>query len=283
MGTQSAAAQPEPYRLGAVVYHPKVEQIWALFGTWFAEQGLALDVRFFQDYPAQVEALLEGRLDTAWNTNLAHVQVVGHVPEAGALAMRDTDRNWRSHLVVRGDSAFMGLADLRGARVGFGDADSPQAQLLPAHALRAEGIDPDRDFEASRLDRDIGKHGDTGGAELAQLARLRAGELDASVVSSVTLDAVGRLGDAGGVRTVWTSPAFHHCCFTVLPGTRDARAERFTELLMGMDAADPKLCEPMELEYVNSWVAFDPSGYKDLIAAVAAGPLIVCDDSLARI
>ena len=101
------------------------------------------------------------------------------------------------------------------------------------------------------------------------------------MVSSVTLDAVGWLGDAGGLRTVWTSPPFHHCCFTVLPGARDARAERFVELLLGMDAADPKLCEPMELEYVNAWVGFDPSGYKDLIAAVAAGPLVVGDDSLA--
>jgi hypothetical protein len=33
----------------------------------------------------------------------------------------------------------------------------------------------------------------------------------------------------------------------------------------------------MELEYVNRWVPFDPDGYDDLIAAVAAGPLVVGD------
>jgi hypothetical protein len=35
----------------------------------------------------------------------------------------------------------------------------------------------------------------------------------------------------------------------------------------------------MELEYVNRWVGFDPSGYGDLIAAVEAGPLLVGEPS----
>jgi ABC-type phosphate/phosphonate transport system substrate-binding protein len=165
------------------------------------------------------------------------------------------------------------LADLDGRRVGFGDADSPQAHILPVHALAAAGVDPDRDWIATRLDRDLGKHGDTGGAELAQLARVRAGELDACVLSNVTLDAVGRLGDADGLEVVWRSPPFHHCCFTVLGD--DPRHAEFARLLLAMDATDPRLCEPMELEFVNRWVPFDPTGYADLVAAVAAGPRLV--------
>jgi phosphonate transport system substrate-binding protein len=262
------------YRLGAVVYAPKVEQIWREFGSWFAEQGLALDVRYFERYDDQVDALLGGELDVAWNTNLAHVQVLARMPEAArALAMRDTDRNWRSLLVARADRGLATLADLRGRRVGFGDADSPQAHIVPVHALRAEGIDPDRDWIVTRLDRDLGTHGDTGGAELAQLARVRARELDACVVSSVTLDAVRRLGDASDLVEVWASPPFHHCCFSVV---RDhPEHERFASLLFAMDASDPRLCEPMELEYVNQWVPFDPAGYAQLTAAVRAGPVIV--------
>jgi ABC-type phosphate/phosphonate transport system substrate-binding protein len=170
------------------------------------------------------------------------------------------------------------LQDLHGRHVGFGDADSPQAHIMPVHALRAEGVDPDRDFRAERLDRDLGKHGDTGGAELAQLARVRVRELDACVVSSVTLDAVARLGDAAELATIWTSPPFHHCCFSVLDDRGNGH-ERFRRLLFGMDATDPRLCEPMELEYVNRWVPFDRSGYADLEAAVAAGPVIVGERS----
>ena len=263
------------YRLGAVVYHPKVEQIWHEFSGWFAEQGLDLRAHYYDSYEDQIDGLLDGVLDTAWNTNLAHIRVLQRTEgAAGALAMRDTDRGWRSHLIARADGDVRGLGDLHGRRVGFGDADSPQAHIMPVHALRAEGVDPDRDFRAERLDRDLGKHGDTGGAELAQLARVRARELDACAVSSVTLDAVRRLGDASELATIWTSPPFHHCCFSVLDDRGEGH-ERFRRLLFGMDATDPRLCEPMELEYVNRWVPFDRAGYADLEAAVAAGPVIV--------
>ena len=260
------------YRVGAVVYAPKVERIWSEFGDWFEAQGLRLEVRYFDRYDEQVDALLAGELDVAWNTNLAHVQVLGRVHGAArALAMRDTDRGWRSLLVARAGAGLRTLDDLRGRRVGFGDADSPQAHILPVHALAAEGVDPARDWIATRLDRDLGKHGDTGGAELAQLARVRAGELDACVVSSVTLAAVRRLGDAAGIVELWASPPFHHCCFTVVREHPDH--DRFASLLFAMDASDPRLCEPMELEYVNRWLPFDASGYDQLIAAVEAGPV----------
>jgi phosphonate transport system substrate-binding protein len=262
------------YQLGAVVYHPKVEQIWRDFAGWFGEQGFVLSPSYYDRYEDQVDDLLAGRLDAAWNTNLAHVLTLQRTGgAAGALAMRDTDRGWHSRIVALAASGLESLEDLSGRRVGFGDADSPQAQILPVHALRNQGWDPVRDFRATRLDRDVGKHGDTGGAELAQLARVRAGELDACVISSVTFDAIERMGDASQLVTVWRSPPFHHCCFTVV---RDhEQHERFAELLFTMDAADPKLCEPMELEYVNRWVPFDAEGYGDLIEAVRAGPLVI--------
>lgn len=264
-----------PYRLGAVVYDPKVEKIWREFSAWFGDQGLAVAPRYYETYEDQIEDLLDGTLDAAWNTNLAHVRLLERTAgTASALAMRDTDRGWRSHIVARGDTGFAAVEDLRGRRVGFGDADSPQAHILPVHALRAQGIDPDREFRADRLDRDLGKHGDTGGAEIAQLARVRAGDLDACVVSSVTLDAINRTTSAGEMTPLWTSSPFHHCCFSVLDDTDEVHPS-FRRLLFDMDASDPQLCEPMELEYVNRWVPFDPDGYHDLVDAVAAGPIVI--------
>jgi phosphonate transport system substrate-binding protein len=272
-------ATDRPYRVGAVVYHEKVRDIWAAFGDWFATQHLPIAVTYYDDYETQVDALLARHIDTGWNTNLAYAHTLtrsdGH---AIPIAMRDTDLGWRSHLVVPADHPADTLQDLCGATVGFGDADSPQAHLLPVHLLRRDGLDPTRDLHATRLDRDLGKHGDTGGAELAQLARLRAGELDACVLSSVVLDAVTRLGDADTLRVVWTSRPFNHCNFTVLtPGssTSAARHNRFATLLLSMDASDPKLCEPMQLEMVNAWIPPQTDGYTDLLDALAAGPIVV--------
>lgn len=116
---------PQAYRVGAVVYHEKVRQIWDAFGDWFSEQGLALQ-RFFDAYADQVRALMREELDTAWNTNLAYAHTL-QLTDGGAhaIAMRDTDLGWRSHIVAREDDGHHGLADLQGARVGFGNADSP--------------------------------------------------------------------------------------------------------------------------------------------------------------
>jgi ABC-type phosphate/phosphonate transport system substrate-binding protein len=272
--TDGDATPAGQYRVGAVVYHPRVREIWAAFSQWFSEHGLPLAMTYSETYDDQLEVLFAGELDTAWNTNLAHVQALARSDGAArALAMRDTDIDWRSVIVVRAESPIVSLEDLDGRSVGFGDADSPQAHIMPVHHLMAAGVDPAVRFKATRLDRDLGKHGDTGGAELAQLARVRTGELDAAVLSSVSLDAVARLGDADELRTVWISPPFHHCTFTTL--TDDPAHGRFTRLLLAMDISDPKVCDAMQLEYVNRWVPADTSGYAGLIEAVAAGPVVV--------
>jgi ABC-type phosphate/phosphonate transport system substrate-binding protein len=255
------------YRVGAVAYHPRVVTIWEGFRRWFGERGFPLDYLLFATYEAQVEALFAGQIDVAWNTNLAFVRTRERARGAcRALAMRDTDRDWTSVALVP-VGAQTGLEGLRGKRVGFGDTDSPQAWILPAFALRRQGLDPERDLVAERLDRDLGKHGDTGGAELAQLERLRAGELDACIVSTPTLESLRAAGEADGVAVAWTSPRFHHCNFTALDGPADGH-QRFQELLLEMDEADEEIREPMRLEWVNHWVEGDEAGYSDLIEAV---------------
>jgi phosphonate transport system substrate-binding protein len=255
------------YRVGAVAYHPRVVTIWEDFRRWFVERGLDLDYLLYSTYEAQVEALLAGEIDVAWNTNLAYVQTREQAGGAcSALAMRDTDRDWTSLVLVPAGSVSS-LQELKGKRVGFGDSDSPQAWILPAFAMRREGVDPDTDLRAERLDRDVGKHGDTGRAELAQIERLREGELDACVVSSWTLFALREDGADEGLAVAWTSPPFHHCNFTRLDSS-GASHDTFHGLLVSMDAADPALCEAMRLENVKRWVDGDEAGYADLVEAV---------------
>jgi ABC-type phosphate/phosphonate transport system substrate-binding protein len=255
------------YRVGAVAYHPRVVSIWEDFRRWFHDRGLPLEYVLFSTYEAQVDALLDGQVDTAWNTNLAHVQTRLKAGDGcGALAMRDTDRDWTSLALVPA-GAPTGVEALRGKRVGFGDSDSSQAWILPAYALRQQGVDPETDLTADRLDRDVGKHGDTGGAELEQIVRLRAGELDASIVSNWTLAALRADGADEGLEVAWTSPPFHHCTFTTVGGD-GGRHERFAELLLTMDTADPAICDAMRLENVSRWIEADESGYADLMEAV---------------
>src|SRR5205085_5364502 len=206
----------QSYRVGAVAYHPRVVTGWEGFRRWFPGRGFPLEYTLYPSYERQLEALFAGEIDVAWNTNLAYVHARERAGDGcRALAMRDTDRDWTSHAVVR-SGAPAGLEALRGMRVGFGDADSPQAFILPVHAMRRQGLDPASDLEMHRLDRDLGKHGDTGGAELAQLERLRAGELDACILSDPTFRSLAGEGRGDGLAIAWTTPPFHHCNFTSL-------------------------------------------------------------------
>ena len=59
--------------VGAVAYDPKVVPIWEGIRDYFRGAPVEMDVVWFSNYEAQVEALLAGWIDVAWNTNLAYV------------------------------------------------------------------------------------------------------------------------------------------------------------------------------------------------------------------
>ena len=266
----SSVTTRRTYRVGAVAYKAQVVTIWEAFRRWFRDRDFPLEYVLFSTYDEQIAALRAGWIDVAWNTNLAYVATVNATDgRCRAIAMRDTDRNWTSHLIVSAESAAAGggLEGMRGRHIGFGDSDSPQAWILPAYAMRQAGFDPLIDFLGERLDQDVGKHGDTGGAEFAQLERLRAGELEGCVVSDPSWTAIREAGADDGLAIAWTTPPFHHCNFTALQESTADHSE-FVRLLMTMDEDDPQIREPMRLEYVHRWVAPDVSGYRDLIEAV---------------
>src|SRR5262249_30919324 len=98
----------EALLLGAVAYDPKVVTIWDGFKEYFEARGLMFDAILFTTYERQVEAHLAGQIHVAWNSPLAWIQTQRLAPalrrRAQAIAMRDTDRDLTSVIVVRSDS-----------------------------------------------------------------------------------------------------------------------------------------------------------------------------------
>src|SRR5437660_326071 len=94
--------------MGAVAYDPKVVTIWDGFRRWFTDNGLPFDYVLYSNYERQVEELLAGRIHAAWNSPLAWVRARRLADAAGArisaLAMRDSDCDLTSVIVVRADS-----------------------------------------------------------------------------------------------------------------------------------------------------------------------------------
>src|SRR5215475_2264249 len=93
--------------LGAVAYDPKVVTIWDGFLAYFEKQRLPFDYILFSNYERQVEALFAGQIHVAWNSPLAWIQseriAAATGRKADAIAMRDTDCDLTSIVVVRAD------------------------------------------------------------------------------------------------------------------------------------------------------------------------------------
>lgn len=260
--------------LGAVAYDPKVVTIWDGFKTWFRKNGLAFDYVLYSNYERQVEAHLAGHFHVAWNSPLAWVRAErmarAHGKRAEAIAMRDTDQNLTSVIVVRANAAIQSIADLKGKKVGVGAIDSPQATLIPLSYLRANGVLPFIDCEILRHDLLGGKHGDHIGGEREAARALIAGVVDAACMidaNHLLFINEGTL-PAGATRVLMQTGPYDHCNFTVLDDRPLDMVNRFRELLLGMSYDDPEVRPLLDLEGLKEWRPGRVSGYHALEQAV---------------
>ena len=222
--------------LGAVAYDPKVVTIWDGFRGWLRAQGLEFDYVLYSNYERQVEDLVAGHIDLAWNSPLAWVRArrlaAAHGAALTPVTMRDTDCDLRSVVVVRADSPLRSLADLRGRVIATGAVDSPQATLLPLSLLRAAGLrpgEPDVGPLVRRFDIGVGLHGDHIGGEReaarALFAASPADRVDAACVIDSNLLLFAREGvlPSGSVRVLAQTPPYDHCTMTAGPAARQGR------------------------------------------------------------
>jgi phosphonate transport system substrate-binding protein len=253
--------------VGAVAYTPNVVSVWEAIRDHFRGSEVECDFLLYSNYERQVDDLIGGHIDVAWNTNLAYVRTKGRVgSRARALAMRDTDVEFRTFLVARAGSGLRSAADLTGRRLALGSRDSAHATILPLYFLRREGMNED-DITLVRFDSDVGKHGDTGRSELDAIRAVLDDEADAAAIGVTTWDAIGREELApGALQVFWESPPYAHCNFTALDGLDEERGEAWVRRLLEMRYEEKP--EVMELEGVREWVRPELDGYAPLFAAV---------------
>ncbi|WP_134701366.1 phosphate/phosphite/phosphonate ABC transporter substrate-binding protein [Ammoniphilus sp. YIM 78166] len=255
--------KPKNLLIGSVAYDPKVIPIWDIIRDYYREHDFPIDYVLFSNYEAQVDALLNGFIDIAWNTNVAYVRIQHALQgRAKALAMRDTDIDFTTKIIARTDKGIETLSDLKGKRFALGSADSGQAAILPYHYLKTQGINPEVDTQLIRFNLDVGKHGDTGTSEYEVLRALKEGRADAGAIGESTWIRVLEQGlvDTDEVKSIYTSPGYSHCNFTVLPDFDETLAAKFTELLYQMDPNQPEIKKMMEMEGLNQWVSAEGKG-----------------------
>ena len=270
--------------LGAVAYDPKVVGVWDIIRDYSNEHGLKLDYVLFSNYERQVDSLLKGHIDIAWNTNVAWIKVLHATNDkARALAMRDTDTDFTSKFIVRKDSKIKELSDLKGKKFGVGSFDSSQAAILPIHYIKESGLsikeielnaecDPNC-VNIVRYNTDLGKHGDTGKSEWHVLDDIKSGALDAGGIGSTTWIRILEEGlyPDGELVSFYTSPEFCHCNFTVMPDFDKELGDSFVKMLTSQSKYDPIIKKMMAMEGLNEWVVVGEKelrGYDSLYTAM---------------
>lgn len=261
--------------LGAVAYDPKVVGIWDIIRDYSNEYGCKLDYVLFSNYERQVDSLLKGHIDIAWNTNVAWIRTLNATEnKAKAIAMRDTDLHWSTKFVVKKDSKIKNLEDLKGKKLGVGSADSSQANIMAIYYLNKNGLKiKESDINNSEIDNesvniirynsDLGKHGDTGRSEWDVLEGLKNGSLDAGTIGSNTWIRILEEGlyPDGELISFYTSPDFCHCNFTVMPNIDSEISDNFVKMLMSQKKENPIIKKMMAMEGLNEWII---TGEKEL-------------------
>jgi len=262
---------PRPLRVGAVMYDPKVSVIWEIIRDFFDAQRAPIDPVFYGNYDAQVDALLRGAIDIAWNSPLAWVDAQRRANGAcRAIAMRDTDRDRMSCFVARRDGPVRSLKDLAGRTLAAGAQDSPQATLIPLGRLRRDGLTPGEDVAIKRFDVGVGLHGDHVGGERDALECLKTSGADASVMLDLnwqTWSADGTI-DPDAFAIVGETDRFDHCVFTVRGDFDRAAEQAWLEALFAMRYDNPAHREMMDLEGLKAWLPGRTTGFGPLTAAV---------------
>ena len=264
--------------VGAVAYSANVVPIWEGIRDYFRDSDAPMDFVLYSNYERQVEGLLAGHIDVAWNTNVAWVRTQRRTNgEARALASRDTDLTFKTYMISRSGSGLDDLPSLKGRRVALGSRDSGQARILPMYFLERAGLTAD-DMNLVIFDSDVGKHGDTGRSDLDALRAVLDDDADVAAVGINTWQALTAAGDDTVVDldVVWESEPYSHCNFTALDSLDHDRAERWVTNLQGMDWDDPEHRRVLELEGLRRWERPVLSGYDSLIAAMDAQGISEC-------
>ena len=254
-------------RIGAVIYNPKVTVIWGIIAKFFEDEQFPIEPVYYKDYKAQVDGLLAGEIDVAWNSPLAwldtHIRTKGTALDG---SMRDTDQNRCSYLVVKNNSGITTLADLKGKTIGFGAIDSPQARLIPINHLHTHGLEFGTDYVEKRFDIGVGLHGDHVGGELDSAMALKHGEVNATWMLDLNYNTWigdGTL-DESQVTILSKTDHFDHCIFSGHPNLEKDRFEKFIEVLHKMDYNNPDHKEMMDMEGLKRWVYGRTTGFKQI-------------------
>jgi phosphonate transport system substrate-binding protein len=232
-----------------------------------------VELRPSRDYGGVTEGLLSGELQAAGLGAAGYAAIFLQDPQAiepiAALQQEDGTVGYRSVLLVRADSPYQTLADLRGRSLVFTERLSTSGFLIPYYELTKQGYEPQRFF---------GRLGFSG-SHFQAVAAVLNGQADAGVTwsSGVGDHAHGYSGgnlrrmvergalDMNDVRILWTSeliPSGPHVVRKDLP--KEAK-EIYLDVLLNLADRDPKCFERIIGDDATDFATITHDHYQTII------------------
>lgn len=180
---------------------------------------------------------------------------------------RDVDNNgqegYYSVVLVRADSPYRAIADLKGRSFAFADPNSTSGFAFPAYFLRKQGFDPQAHFGGTVF---------SGGHDNSVLALVR-GQFDGVATYQVNENSgvVQRLTlrgmiPAGATRVIWTSPLIPASPFSTRANLPQALKDAFVAAMLAMKDDTPEVFRTFTDGQVSRYAPAKHEDYLDVIA-----------------
>jgi len=231
--------------------------------------GAELKIYTASDYAGTVQALTSGQIHMAQMGGSAYssawIDSNGNVEPLVANKELDGALGYHSILIVRSDSPYKKLQDLKGKSLAWADPNSTSGYLIPLVSLRSSGIEPDKHF---------GKTLFSGGHEQSVLGVV-GGQFDSAFTWSSKGHNAGQIRamlDRGILkldqfRVIWESPLIPNPVVVVRKDMPEDMKRDLRQFWVELNTTHPKIAEAAARGKTAGFVAVTHELYQPVLDA----------------
>ena len=205
------------------------------------ELGVDMTWREATDYAGVIQALKAKKIELAWfgPASFARAWIVTDKQAVPLAAEIDKDGGFGYYgvIIVRKDSPYQDLEDLKGVKFGFADPNSTSGYQAPRFFLGKEGIDVDSYFGSTTFS----------GSHESSVKMLIDGQFDAVATwwTNEKKSSMSRMENKGMIepgqyRIIWKSPRLPSDPFTVHATLPQDMKQDIAQALLHMHTKDPQ-------------------------------------------